>query len=113
MSKEYSPFIADIQYRGRNYHFEFKIAEEGALWWQSFRAYIVKAPSYGSRSDSFQITHRLGTRDNPYVCWNSRISELKQMKAVCRLWAKATVMYIADGGTLDEHAAKVQKSGNF
>ena len=62
MSKEYTPYIADISYNGINYHFEFKITEEGALWRQSFRAYIIQAPSYGSRNDSFRITHRLGTR---------------------------------------------------
>ena len=108
MIMNYTDYIADIQYRGRNYHFRFKITKSDS---DGFRAYIEEAPSYGSRSTSLHATHRLRDSNGHYICWNSRIDSLGAMKAVAQLWTKATVMYIADGGSsLDAHAERLRNA---
>ncbi len=108
MNHDYSPYIGDITYRGRSYHFEFQITNSPS---QGFRAYIQEAPSYGLRDESLSATHRLRDGDRYYICWNSRINDRSAMIAVIELWTKATVMYIADGGTsLDAYAERIRNS---
>jgi len=107
MNRNYSPYTADMTYRGRTYRFAFNITYTDS---QGFRAYIQTSPSYGSRSDSLSSTHRLTDGNRHYICWNSTISSLSAMKAVIELWTKATVMYIADGGTFDSHAARIRNA---
>lgn len=109
MNRNYSPYTADMKYRGTVYSFAFDITFTDE---QGFRAYIRTAPSYGSRSDSLSSTHRLRDNGRCYICWNSTISSLSAMKAVIQLWTTATVMYIADGGTFETHASRI-RSANF
>ena len=105
----YSPYIGDIRYRGRTYTFKFNITYSIL---QGYRAYIEDAPSYKSRDQSLNATHRLTDGNRYYICWNNRINDLSAMKAVIDLWAKATAMYIADGGpSLDAHAARIRNAG--
>lgn len=108
MNRNYSPYIGDLKYRGRSYHFEFQITNS---FLQGYRAYIQVAPSYGSRSTSLSATHRIRDGNRYYICWNSKINDRSSMIAVIELWAKATVMYIVDGGeSLDAHATRIRNS---
>ena len=104
MSAEFR-FTGDIPYRGKNYHFAFRCVRTLFI---GYRAYIEEAPSYGRRSESLSATHRLRDGNRYYICWSEKIKSCEQMEAVIRLWTRATVMYIADGGpSLDAHAAKL------
>ena len=98
-------FTGDIPYRGKNYHFEFQCVR---TLFNGYRAYIEEAPSYGRRSDKLSATHRMRDGNRYYICWSEKIRSREKIEAVMRLWARATVMYIADGGpSLDAHAAKL------
>lgn len=97
---------ADYTYRGRSYHFRFEYCWSDET---GYRAYIVESPSYGLRSKSLVKTHRIYDGDRHYICWAGTVSTVKQMDAVAELWAKATVMYIADGGrSIDKYVSAFQ-----
>lgn len=103
MLKKYTPYIADISYRGKNYHFRFRIEDRGLL---GFKAYIVHAPSYGFRNCSEAATwrrHCIGNADKCYIYHDDLVFDLSEMKKKIMLWARATVMYIADGGRMSDH----------
>ena len=75
----------------REYRFDYR--REGASW----RAYILKKPSLRGRSGSFYVTHRLGTADAPYVCWDRPLRKLEDAQNVSRVWADHLQEYIATG----------------
>jgi len=80
--------------RENEYRFNFKKVNG------SWRAYILKTPSFGRRDQSGAVTHRLyDERNAPYVCWDSPIYALKDMQSVARVWADSIQEYIATGTT--------------
>ena len=93
-----------VEYCGNTYEFVFDYTHSCI---EGYRAYIVSAPSYGVRSESLHKTHRLQSGDRYYICWSNKIHSLDEMNAVVELWAKATVMYIVHGSSLDAHAARI------
>lgn len=95
-------------YKGRSYSFAFEYTHSDA---DGYRAYIVTAPGYGGRSENLHSTHRLRDGSRYYICWSEKITTVAQMDAVAELWSKATVMYIANGGSsLDQYAEKILRA---
>lgn len=95
-------------YKGRSYSFAFEYTHSAA---NGYRAYIVSAPSYGRHSGDLHSTHRLRDGSRYYICWSEKITTVAQMDAVAELWSKATVMYIANGGSsLDQYAEKILRA---
>ena len=63
----------------------------------SWRAYIVRQPSYRGRSESLHDTHRLRDGSRLFVCWTRPVLTRKDSVAVARLWRKKTDDYIRCG----------------
>ena len=75
-----------------DYSFSFEEQSDG--YW---RAYIEHQPSYGNRSDSSHIVHRLTDGNRHYVCWSGPLRSLAEAKQVAALWADTTQKYIRTG----------------
>ena len=73
------------------YRFDYRKVQ--GVW----KAYILKMPSLRGRSGSFHITHRLGTADAPFVCWDTPLRSLEDAQNVSRVWADHLQEYIATG----------------
>ena len=71
-------------------------------WDGSLRAYIDSMPSYGSRDTGAHTTHRLSSGGRHYICWNRKIYDEDDLRAVVALWSDATQKYIRTGITIDE-----------
>lgn len=78
---------------GVDYAFRFAWIPGPETW----RIYIVRQPSYGSRSSDAHSTHRLGLPTQPYVCWAGALPTFSAARAVAALWADSTQRYIATG----------------
>lgn len=63
----------------------------------SWRAYILRMPSLGSREASGVVTHRMFDNGRPYVCWDSPVNTLKDMQTISKVWADNLQEYIATG----------------
>lgn len=63
----------------------------------SWRAYIVRQPSYQGRSESLHDTHRLRDGSRLFVCWTRPVLTFKDSVAIARLWCEKTDAYIHDG----------------
>ena len=75
-----------------DYCFSFEEQRDG-----TWRAYIVRQPSYQARDESAHPTHRLSDGGRKYVCWDSPLRSLAQAKQVAALWADCTQKYIRIG----------------
>lgn len=75
----------------REYQFNYKKVD--GAW----RAYILKMPDLGRRDPGSIPTHRLWDNGRPYICWNSRVTSLKDMQNISRVWADSVQEYIATG----------------
>ena len=81
----------DFGLSDREYRFDYR--KEQGFW----KAYIIKMPGLRGRSGSFHITHRLGTADAPFVCWDTPLRSLEDAQTVSRVWADHLQEYIATG----------------
>ncbi|WP_460359297.1 hypothetical protein [Mycobacterium sp. ZZG] len=63
----------------------------------TWRIYIERQPSYGSRATGAHSTHRLGLPNRPYICWTDRLTSYEAARKVAAMWADATQRYIATG----------------
>ena len=79
-----------------DYRFSFE-EQRDSTW----RAYIVRQPSYQGRSEGAHITHRLSDEGRKYVCWDSPLRSLSQAKSVASLWADLTQRYIRTGASFE------------
>ena len=75
----------------KEYQFNYKKVDN------SWRAYILRMPSLGGRDSSGAVTHRLYDNGQPYVCWDSAVTSLKDMQTISRVWADCIQEYIATG----------------
>jgi len=75
----------------REYRFNY-VKVDGA-----WRAYILRMPDLGQRDPGSIPTHRLWDNGHPYICWNSRVVNLKDMQNISRVWADSVQEYIATG----------------
>lgn len=86
----------DIYYRSKDgqadYRFSFEEQSDGSL-----RAYVTSMPSYGSRSASLHATHRLADWGRHYICWDRKIRDEEDLKAVAAAWSDKTQEYIKSG----------------
>jgi len=91
-----------IKYRttdGRaDYEFSFEYKED------SYRAYILKMPSYQGRNESCVITHRLLDGNRYYICWSQPIKSVEDLKKVAAKWSDLTQTYIRTGRTIDQQS---------
>jgi len=78
----------------RGFEFEFSRQRDGSV-----RIYIDKQPSYGSRSDDLQSTHRYYENGRYYVCIRDELKPRNDAEA--RAWAD----YFAD------HTSQYIKTG--
>ena len=88
-------YSGTLRYKGRDFRFVFRFVYTPATGW---RAYIVESPSYEGRSEGI-ATHRLVSDRQYYICWSTRVDSRDDMQAIADIWARATVMYIVDGGS--------------
>ncbi len=77
--------------RDKEYRFNYKKVNG------SWRAYILRMPSLGSRSADGHSTHRLWDGNKAYVCWDRPVNSLKDMQMISRVWADNIQEYIATG----------------
>lgn len=94
--------MSTIYYRtkdGRSdYGFSFQRLSDGSI-----RPYIDSMPSYGSRDTGLHTTHRLpDSTGRYYVCWDSPLTNIDDVKRVVSLWSDLTQEYIKTGRTLDQ-----------
>lgn len=90
-----------VKYRTQDnledYEFAFKEMRNG-----SWRAYILKQPSYQGRNTNGEITHRHTSLTGPsrhYICWTGKLKSESQARKVAAQWADATQLYIKNGKT--------------
>ena len=83
-------------YRTKNgasdYRFSFEEVSRN-----NWRAYILKQPSYRSRSTTSHATHRLQDGNRLYVCTSKTIGSLAEARHLASLWADCTEDYIRRG----------------
>ena len=77
--------------RDKEYRFNYKKVNG------SWRAYILRMPSLGSRSTDGNLTHRFWDGNKAYICWDSPVNSLKDMQTISRVWADNIQEYIATG----------------
>ena len=75
-----------------DYTFSFEEQSDG-----TWLAFIERSPSYGSRNDSLDHTHRLPDGDRLYVCWDSPLNSHEDCMKVAAMWADCTQEYIQKG----------------
>lgn len=86
-------YYANDRHNQRDKEYRFNYKKVGGSW----RAYILRMPSLGSRDSSGAVTHRLYDNGRPYVCWDSDVNTLKDMQTISRVWADSIQEYIATG----------------
>jgi hypothetical protein len=87
--------VTPIYYRTKDGSFDYGFVFN--CLGNSFRVYIVKQPSYGSRDTGAHPTHRLFDNGYPYVCWDGVLKTEADAKNVAKLWAECTQEYIRSG----------------
>jgi hypothetical protein len=85
---------------GSIFEFSFERQLDGSI-----RAYIVRQPDYGSRDSSLHTTHRLKDGERHYVCWNTTLYTMTEVKNVAADWSKRTDRYIRTGKPFKPEAA--------
>lgn len=76
----------------KEYRFNYKKVGDG------WRAYILRTPSFGSRSMDSGTIHRLTDGNGQhYICWDRKVDTLKDMQTISRYWADRIQEYIATG----------------
>ncbi|MEI7899682.1 MAG: hypothetical protein WCK89_05485 [bacterium] len=63
----------------------------------NWRAYIVRQPGYGGRSDDLHTTHRYRDCGQHYVCWSEPVSTREDSVEIANLWKENTEAYIQNG----------------
>lgn len=86
-------YYADDNHGCRDKEYRFNYKKVNGSW----RAYILRMPSLGSRSADGHATHRLWDGSKPYVCWDSPVNTLSDMQNISRAWADNIQEYIATG----------------
>ena len=77
-----------------SYFFEFQELPD-----RNWRVYILKQPSYGSRSTDGHSTHRYfsAATGRTWICWSVPIRSLAEARSVAGQWAEKTQRYIRTG----------------
>ena len=86
-------YYANDRHGGKDREYRFNYKKINGSW----RAYILRMPSLGSRSTDGHATHRLWDGTKPYVCWDSPVNSLSDMQTISRVWADNIQEYIATG----------------
>ena len=79
--------------RASDKEFRFNYRKVGGSW----RAYIVRMPSLGGRSDGLAATHRHIDNGHYYICWDTPVSTLQDMQNISRAWGDGILKYILTG----------------
>ncbi|MGN0437784.1 MAG: hypothetical protein ACI4F4_04615 [Lachnospiraceae bacterium] len=93
--------VGPVIYYGNSNHnasdveFKFKYVFKNGGW----RAYIIRQPSFNGRDEALAITHRWRDPDNNmyYVCWDTPVTQIKDMQIISKAWADNILEYIATG----------------
>lgn len=75
-----------------DYGFSFEPQPDG-----TWRAYVERQPSYGTRSTDAHSTHRLSAGGRKFVCWTTAFRTEAEARAVAQRWADSTQRYIRFG----------------
>lgn len=86
-------YYANDQHGRPDREYRFNYVKVDGAW----RAYILRMPDLGQRDPGSIPTHRLWDNGRPYICWNSRVTNLKDMQNISRVWADSVQEYIATG----------------
>ena len=87
--------LSNIRYRasnGADFVFDFELRSR-----DGWRICIRRQPDYRNRQTSAEATHRLGTRERPFICWDSPIASLGDAYRIAALWSESTLVYISTG----------------
>lgn len=88
-------YYGNTNHNARDVEFRFKYVFKNGSW----RAYILRHPSFNGRDEALTVTHRYRDHENNmyYVCWDSPVVQLKDMQNVSKFWADSILEYIATG----------------
>jgi len=87
-------YYANDNHRFRDKEYRFNYKKVNGFW----RAYILRMPNLGNRSEDGHSTHRLWDGNNEaYICWDSPVKTLSDMQNISRVWADCVQEYIATG----------------
>ena len=86
-------YFANDRHGRRDKEYRFNYKKVGNSW----RAYILRTPSFEGRDTSLGATHRHFEGSAYYICWDRPIDNLKDMQTVSRVWADSIQEYIATG----------------
>ncbi len=86
-------YYANDRHGRQDREYRFNYVKVDGAW----RAYILRMPDLGQRDPGSIPTHRLWDNGRPYICWNSRVVNLKDMQNISRVWADSVQEYIATG----------------
>lgn len=88
-------YYGNSNHNATDVEFRFKYVYKNGSW----RAYIIRHPSFNGRDEALAVTHRYRDTDNNmyYVCWDTPIIQIKDIQNVSRFWADNILEYIATG----------------
>lgn len=88
-------YYGNTNHNAKDVEFRFKYVMKNGSW----RAYILRHPSFNGRDESLTITHRYRDPENNllYVCWDTPLYQIKDIQSVSKAWADNILEYIATG----------------
>ena len=86
-------YFANDRHGSNDKEYRFNYKKVGNGW----RAYILRMPSLGGRSDESGTIHRLHDSGGYYICWDRPVNTLKDMQTISRRWADSIQEYISTG----------------
>ena len=86
---------------------EFGFCNLGLL--KGWRIYIHEDIDYEGKNTSGHATHRLHYKGDTHscICWKGKIRNIDEAKAIAKLWADCTSLYIKGEGDFDTIARRL------
>jgi len=85
--------------------FAFRFVHRPESGW---RVYIEDQPPYRGRSTDLHSTHRLIDGGRHFICWDRAIEDFEDAKWIAKVWADATMDYIATARPMAPPAQREQ-----
>ena len=86
-------YFANDRHERDDKEYRFNYKKVGGSW----RAYILRTPSFGDRNTASGVIHRLRDESGDYICWDRDVNSLKDMQVISRRWADSIQEYISTG----------------
>ena len=81
-------------------------------FFRGWRVYIHEDMDYESRDASYAATHRMYQEGDRYehICWTGKIRTFEDAKAIAKIWADSTALYINGQDSFDTIASRLMKT---